>query len=95
MLLRRNASRTVARSAKSTPNVREMELPAGPGTERVCYRRSPARATTHCFDEARLASATDPETSIREARETVLRENGLRPSCDRAEIDAERASVAD
>jgi hypothetical protein len=34
----------------------------------------------HCFDGARLASATDPETSIWEARETVLREPGLRPS---------------
>jgi len=44
----------------------------------------------HCFDEARLASATDPETSVREARECVLRENGLRPSCDGAESEARR-----
>lgn len=43
-----------------------------------------------CFDEARLASATDPETSIWTAREAVLRENGLRPSCDGANTEAER-----
>jgi integrase len=32
----------------------------------------------HCFDKARLASATDPETSIWEAREAVLMEAGFR-----------------
>ena len=34
----------------------------------------------HLFDEARLASATDPETAIRQAREAVLAEIGLRAS---------------
>lgn len=36
----------------------------------------------HLFDEARLASATDPETAIRAARRTAERATAVRPLCD-------------
>jgi hypothetical protein len=36
----------------------------------------------HCLTEVRLASATDPETAICEAREVVLTDAGFRRSCD-------------
>ncbi len=42
------------------------------------------------FDEARLAPATDPEASIWEARERVLRDSGLRPSCGDSRSETEQ-----
>lgn len=38
----------------------------------------------HLFDEARLASSTDPEEAIRAARAEVLSGSGVRPECDEA-----------